>query len=115
MGCTSSNKNEKVVTGATGLQSNKKLIVVTGATGMQGGSLINAILKYHSDKFRVRAVTRNPEKASGLVNKGVEVFKGDYNDLVSLKEAFKGAYGVFCVTNFWEGMDADAEKNMLKI
>ena len=63
------------------------------------------------DKCSVRAVTRNPEGEKGLKLKerGVEVVKGDYNDVASLTEAFKGAYGVFCLTNFWELFKAELE------
>lgn len=34
-----------------------------------------------------------------LKEKGVEVVKADFNDVKSLEEAFKGAHGVFGVTN----------------
>jgi uncharacterized protein YbjT (DUF2867 family) len=96
--------------------STKRLIVVTGATGQQGGAVVRALLKYHSDDFIIRAVTRNvdSEKAKELKKIGIEVVKGDFNDVNSLKEAFNEAYGVFCVTNFWEGMDADVEKKHAK-
>lgn len=90
--------------------SSKKLIVVTGSTGQQGGAVINAILKYHNDQFNIRAIVRNLEKAQAKIPQGVEVVQGDFNDVESLKKAFAGAYGVFCVTNFWETMDAEQEK-----
>jgi uncharacterized protein YbjT (DUF2867 family) len=96
--------------------SSHKLIVVTGATGQQGGAVIRALLKHHSDQFSIRGLTRNPDsdKAKELKKLGVDVVKGDFNDLNSLKEAFNGAYGVFCVTNFWEGLDAEVEKKQAK-
>ncbi len=78
----------------------KKIIAVIGATGSQGKGVINSILK--DGTFKARAITRNPEKYSG---KADEVVKGDLTDLSSLTEAFKGAHGVFAVTNFWEGAD----------
>ncbi len=34
-----------------------------------------------------------------LKEKGVEVVKADFNDVKSLEEAFKGAHGVFALTN----------------
>lgn len=78
----------------------KKTIVVIGATGSQGKGLVNNLI--NEGAFNVRAITRNPEKYSG---KAHEVVFGDLNNLHSLKDAFKNAYGVFLVTNFWEGAD----------
>ena len=82
----------------------KKTIVVIGATGSQGQGVVNALINEGS--FNVRAVTRNPEKYSG---KAHEIVKADLIDLQSLKDAFKNAYGVFVVTNFWEGADETAQ------
>lgn len=82
----------------------KKTIVVIGATGSQGGAVVNALIS--DGTFNVRAITRNPEKYAG---KAQEVTKADLKDLSSLKEAFKNAYGVFVVTNFWEGADEIAQ------
>jgi uncharacterized protein YbjT (DUF2867 family) len=78
----------------------KKTIVVIGATGAQGKGVVNALVNEGS--FNVRAVTRNPAKYSG---KAQEAVYADLNDLQSLQVAFKDAYGVFVVTNFWESTD----------
>lgn len=100
----------------------KPLIVVTGATGQQGGSVAKFLLEDGS--FKIRGTTRNVEstKAKGIVlrlspsspksaitlllivylelaAKGVEVVQADFDDLESLKKAFKGAYGVFGMTD----------------
>jgi len=82
----------------------KKIIAVTGATGAQGGGLVRAILADKSGEFAVRGITRKPEggKAQELAMLGVEVVAGDLDDTGSLTKAFTGAYGAFCVTNFWE-------------
>lgn len=84
----------------------KKIIAVMGATGNQGGAVVDALLTA-SDKFAVRAITRNPssEKAIALEARGVEVVKGDADDVPSMVAAFSGAYGAFLVTNFWADMD----------
>jgi uncharacterized protein YbjT (DUF2867 family) len=79
---------------------NKKIIAVVGATGAQGKGVVNALV--NEGTFNVRAITRNPEKYSG---KADEAIFGDLNNVRSLKDAFKNAYGVFVVTNFWEGAD----------
>ena len=78
----------------------KQTIVVIGATGSQGKGIVNALVDDGS--FNVRATTRNPEKYTGKANEAVYA---DLKDLQSLKDAFKNAYGVFVVTNFWESAD----------
>jgi uncharacterized protein YbjT (DUF2867 family) len=89
-----------------------KIIAVVGATGAQGGGLCNAILSDSSGEFACRAITRDPgkEKATALAARGAEVVRADLDDIESLKAAFSGAYGVYCVTNFWEHFSAEKEK-----
>ena len=86
------------------MPNKKKIIVITGATGLQGGGLLRAILNDPQQQFDARALTRNAnsKKAKALAALGAEVVQADHDDLKSLKTAFKGAYGAFCVTNFWE-------------
>lgn len=90
---------------------NRKTIAVMGATGAQGGSLARAILDDRPREFAVRALTRHPEspKARALADLGAEVVKADMDDPRSLADAFQGAYGVFCVTPFWEHMSPERE------
>jgi uncharacterized protein YbjT (DUF2867 family) len=80
----------------------RKLIAVVGASGNQGSGVVNALKA--SGKFRVRALTRSPEKYSGTAD---EVVAADLTRPETLKAAFAGAYGVFAVTNFWAGPDID--------
>ena len=40
---------------------------------------------------------------------GAEVVAGDVDDVESLKRAFAGAYGAFCVTFFWNHLSAEKE------
>lgn len=75
----------------------KKLIAVVGATGQQGGAVVRALQA--GGQFKVRALTRNPAKHSGL---GDEVALADFNRPETLETAFAGAHGVFLVTNSWE-------------
>jgi uncharacterized protein YbjT (DUF2867 family) len=88
-----------------------KIIAVMGATGAQGGGLARAILSHPMEGFTLRAITRNPEseKARVLANSGAEVVRADLDDPDSLVEAFRGAYGAFCVTNFWEHFSGKRE------
>ena len=90
----------------------KKIIAVVGATGAQGGGLVRAILNDPSSGFAVRALTRNVDsvKARELAKLGAEVVAADVDNPASLKEAFRGAYGAFCVTFYWEHMSPEKEK-----
>ena len=96
----------------------KKIIAVIGATGAQGGGVCRAILRDAGSGFRVRALTRNTGsgKAKELKKLGAEVAEVDIDDVESLKRAFRGAYGAFCVTFFWEHLSPEKElaeaKNM---
>jgi len=84
--------------------ADKKIIAVVGATGAQGGGLVRAILGDSSGAFAVRALTRDPdsEKAQELAKLGAEVVKADLDSGPTLRAAFDGAYGAFCVTFFWD-------------
>ena len=96
--------------------SEKKVIAVVGATGAQGGSLVRAILADKSSGFTARAITRdvNSDKAKALAKAGAEVVTADVNDPQSLEKAFKGAYGAFCVTFFWEHFSPEKEMQHAK-
>lgn len=89
----------------------KKIIAVVGATGAQGGGLVRAILSDTRGDFTARALTRdvNSDKAKELAKRGAQVVKADVDDLESLKSAFKGAYGAFCVTFFWAHFSPEKE------
>lgn len=82
----------------------KKIIAVVGATGQQGGALVRAILAEPYQPFTVRALTRNAnsDAAQELKKLGAEVVSADLDNVNSLKLAFHGVYGVYCVTFYWE-------------
>jgi uncharacterized protein YbjT (DUF2867 family) len=84
---------------------------VVGATGAQGGGLVRAILSDKNGPFTARAITRNADsdKAKALADAGAEVVTADLDDVNSLKQAFEGAHGAFCVTNFWEHFKPEKE------
>src|SRR4029077_2372015 len=81
----------------TAMSNTKKLIAVVGATGQQGGAVVRALRA--SGHFKVRALTRNPDKHPQLAD---EVVATDLNRPETFKTAFAGAHGVFLVTNAWE-------------
>ena len=89
----------------------KKIIAVVGSTGAQGGGLARAILSDPHSEFAVRAITRDTksEKAQALAKMGAEVVAGDVDDVESLKRAFAGAYGAYCVTFFWAHFSPEKE------
>jgi uncharacterized protein YbjT (DUF2867 family) len=91
--------------------ADKKIIAVVGATGAQGGGLVRAILADKNSEFTPRALTRKPDsdKAKELKKAGVQVVDADLDDEDSLRRAFEGAYGAFCVTNFWEHFSPEKE------
>ena len=95
---------------------NDKIIAVVGATGSQGGGLVRAILNHPESGFKVRAITRNPssEKAKELQKKGAEVVAADLDDKESIVKAFTGAYGAYCMTNFWEHFSPEKEMQQAK-
>ena len=77
-----------------------EIIAVTGATGQQGRAVAKKLLE---DGWKVRALTRDPNKpaAQELKSLGVEILPGDMDNRAELDAAFEGAYGVFSVQNFW--------------
>jgi uncharacterized protein YbjT (DUF2867 family) len=96
--------------------NNKKIIAVLGATGNQGGGLVRAILNDKNSEFHPRAVARdiNSEKAQELKRLGAEVVYGNVDDPESIKKAFEGAYGAYCVTFYWEHFSPEKEKEHAK-
>jgi uncharacterized protein YbjT (DUF2867 family) len=72
------------------------VIAVIGATGHQGGGVVRALKA--GGQFKVRALSRHPDQHRGLAD---EVAEADLNRPGTLAAAFRSAYGVFLVTNFW--------------
>jgi uncharacterized protein YbjT (DUF2867 family) len=89
----------------------KNVIAVVGATGAQGGGLGRAILEDESGPFAARALTRTTDsvKAKHLSELGADVVAADVNDPESLRKAFEGAYGAYCVTFYWEHFSPEKE------
>jgi uncharacterized protein YbjT (DUF2867 family) len=91
--------------------ADKKIIAVVGATGAQGGGLVRAITSDPDGPFTARAITRdvNSDKARELAALGAEVVAADVDDSASLRRAFDGAYGAYCVTFFWNHFSPEKE------
>jgi uncharacterized protein YbjT (DUF2867 family) len=91
--------------------ANEKTVLITGATGKQGGATARALA---GRGFKLRAMTRHPDgdaaKAVASAT-GAELVQGDLNDAASLRNALKGAWGVFGVQNTWEaGVEGEEEQ-----
>lgn len=66
-------------------------VAVTGATGFLGGHIVDALL---ASGHRVRAVVRNPSRATSLAARGVEVREARLQDAAALAQAIEGARAV---------------------
>jgi uncharacterized protein YbjT (DUF2867 family) len=88
-----------------------KVIAVVGATGAQGGGLVRAIQNDKGGEFRARAIARDPQSPRGreLALLGAEVVAADVNDPESLRRAFAGAHGAYCVTFYWNHFSPEKE------
>jgi uncharacterized protein YbjT (DUF2867 family) len=88
-----------------------KLVLVTGGTGSQGGATVTHLLA--GKKVRVRVLTRNVEspKARSLAARGVELVKGDFDDVASLRTALAGVSAAFSVQQ-WTGKGGTAAEEL---
>ena len=68
------------------------MFAITGITGKVGGAAARALLA--ADR-KVRAVTRNPDRAREWADRGCAIAAADMGDAAALTTAFTGAEGVF--------------------
>jgi uncharacterized protein YbjT (DUF2867 family) len=66
-------------------------VLVYGGTGSQGAAVVHNLLQKSHEAF---VLTRNPEKAAPLVEKGAKVVVGDMADTESLIAASQGMDGI---------------------
>lgn len=98
--------------------SDKKVIAVVGGLGNQGSGLVHAIVR--DGQFKARILTRDPnsDKAKNSVSKypagSYELVAADSDNVETLVKAFTGAWGAFCLTNFWEHHSAEREIQQAK-
>ena len=92
------------------MSDTQKVIAVVGATGQQGGGVVRALQA--SGQFKVRALTRNPDKHPNL---GDEVVLADFNRPETLKAAFAEVHGVFLVTNSWEAQAEEPKQALAAV
>jgi NAD(P)H dehydrogenase (quinone) len=88
------------------------MIVITGANGQLGQLVISELLKTVPAAGIVAAV-RDPAKAASIAALGVQVRKADYNDTLSLDNAFKGAQKVLLISSSEIGQRVQQHKNVI--
>ncbi|XXT17059.1 NAD(P)H-binding protein [Sorangium sp. So ce429] len=74
------------------------MIIVTGATGQLGHGIVERLLE-RVDAGQIGVSVRDPKKAEDLAARGVRVRRGDFDDAVSLRDAFEGASQVLIVSS----------------
>jgi NAD(P)H dehydrogenase (quinone) len=73
-------------------------ILVTGATGQLGKIVVEELLaKVNAQSITV--LVREPDKAAGWKNKGINVVVGNYTDYPSLLAAFKGIDKLYFISS----------------
>jgi dihydroflavonol-4-reductase len=72
---------------------------VTGATGFIGGHLVAKLIARGD---QVSCLVRNPDKAAGLAQQGVALVKGDVSDRAVMREAMRGADGMFHIAALYK-------------
>ncbi len=94
-------------------------VLVTGATGFVGRSVVTQLLEAG---HRVAALTRDPNRATGLPASGATVLRGDILDRDSLVRAFEGADAVIHLvaviresgrTQTFERVNVDGTRNLM--
>lgn len=70
------------------------MFTVMGITGKVGGAVADNLLAAGKT---VRGVVRNPEKAKGWADRGVELVTSQYDDAQELSKAFARSEGVFAM------------------
>ena len=73
------------------------MFIITGATGQLGQGIVRH-LATRGQASRIRASVRDPGKARGLADLGIDIRRGDFADPESLSEAFDGAEQVLIVS-----------------
>jgi NADH dehydrogenase len=84
-------------------------VLVTGGTGFIGPHVIHAL---RARDVAVRALVRDPAKASRLSAWGVELVRGDVTDPAALQAACAGADAVVHLVSIITGRPADFERVM---
>ena len=85
------------------------MILVTGGSGFVGGHVVHALRAADHD---VRALVRDPAKATKLASWGVELVRGDMADAASLRSAVAGCDVVVHLVAIRQGKEEQFERIM---
>lgn len=82
-----------------------KTIVIVGSTGAMGRSVVKALLAANDQSIHIKCITRDTKSKRAMelasLNENISLVAGDSNDADSLRNAIRGANGVFCNTDYW--------------
>ncbi len=84
-------------------------VLVTGGTGFIGPHVVHALRAHETE---VRALVRNPSRATRLAAWGVELAAGDVTDATSLRAACEGVDTVVHLVSIIKGSRAEFERVM---
>jgi uncharacterized protein YbjT (DUF2867 family) len=84
-------------------------VLVTGATGFIGPHVVHSL---RARDENVRALVRNPSRATRLTAWGVDLAAGDVSDAASLRSACEGVDTVVHLVSIIKGSRADFERLM---
>lgn len=75
------------------------MMLITGATGQLGSATLDFLLKKGIPADKIIALVRDKAKAESLIEKGIAVRVGDYNDYESLAKAFQGVEKLLLISS----------------
>lgn len=90
------------------------MIAVTGATGQLGRLVVTGLLEAGVPAGEVVAVVRDPQKASDLADRGVQVRQADYSDPAALQAALRDADRVLLISGSEVGQRVAQHGNVLQ-
>ncbi len=85
------------------------LILVVGASGEQGRAVVGSLVRRG---FRVRALARDGERAKKVLPAEAEIQQGDIASDADVRHGLSGADGVFLMTTYDKGVEAEAENGI---
>ncbi|QDK78741.1 SDR family oxidoreductase [Spirosoma sp. KCTC 42546] len=88
------------------------MILVTGATGHLGLATLNSLLK-NRPSSQVAAFVREESKATALIESGVAIRVGTYDDTASLDKAMQGVEKVLLIAGTDEKKRLQQHKNVI--
>ena len=74
------------------------MILITGATGNFGSATINFLVEKGIQPHEIKALVRNEASATALLEKGIGIAIGSYDDATSLTKAFTGVDQILLVS-----------------